>query len=373
MSDLPTLGDWLGDASLPWPAAATLRAGDMLVACYALAGMQLLRTRHEKPYLRLQLVDVHGPLEGRVWDDAQRYAEVLQPGSYVGVRGRIEIFNGERQLKVEAIAPVEVPPEYLELLLPRSRRDANEMDRELAGWIESVADDALRALLAALLGEGTDTGRDYRLAPAAKRNHHAYLGGLLEHTLSVTALCAFLAEHYADAGIDRDLLVTAALLHDIGKIRELGTHAGFPYTTEGRLLGHILIGLQLVRDAARATGGLDAQRLLLLEHLIASHQGRYEWQSPREPRILEGILLHYADDLDAKMNQIGSLLAVLPAGWSPYDRTFQREFLRHRYDAGATDESPPGGEAVETSLDAGEPAQPSPDDTLDLFEQKRPE
>jgi 3'-5' exoribonuclease len=168
------------------------------------------------------------------------------------------------------------------------------------------------------------------MAPAAKQNHHAYLGGLIEHTLSITRVCDLLAAHYG-ASLDRDLLIAGALLHDIGKIREIGARSGFPYTDEGKLLGHIVIGMQVVADAARHVPALGEARLLLLQHLIASHQGRFEWHSPREPRILEAIVLHYADDLDAKLNQASSLIDAVTGGWTAYDRSFGRDFLRHRH------------------------------------------
>jgi 3'-5' exoribonuclease len=191
-----------------------------------------------------------------------------------------------------------------------------------------------------MLGADTEIGRGFRLAPAATRNHHACLGGLFEHTVSVARLCDFAADHYGGM-IDRDLLITAALLHDVGKIREIGARAGFPYTDEGRLLGHILLGLQMTGDAARDIG-LEPATRLLLEHLIASHQGRYEWQSPREPRIIEAFVLHHIDDLDAKVDHARILLDTVDAGWTDYDRSLRRELLKHTA-ADSTPQSSPGG------------------------------
>jgi 3'-5' exoribonuclease len=416
---LPDARAWLGAAPFPWPAAGQLGAGDAIAACYAVVSVQRLRTRQDKPYLRIQLTDCHGPIEARVWDGAERVAATVAAGGYVGVRGRIEVFNNERQLKVEIIEPVRVELEELRLFLPHSARPVETMEAELRALLDSVQDPALRTLLDRLLGETTETGRAYRIAPAAKFNHHACIGGLLEHSLSVATVCSILATHYGAARLDRDLLVTAALIHDIGKIREIGAEPGFPYTDEGKLLGHILIGLRLLADAARDVPALEPRRLLLLEHLVASHQGRYEWQSPREPRTLEAILLHYADDLDAKMTQVGNLLAGVSDGWSAYDRSLQREFHRHATgdraagdadggiggsaanrgaeaagaDAAARDEDPPAGpsrtsgmapepaaSATGTGPDPAPESAPSPaegdlgkreprpaDDSLDLF------
>lgn len=336
-SRLPGPRDWIGDAPFPWPPASAVRPGDLYHACYFLVSVQPLRTRTDKPYLRLQLQDVHGALEARVWEMADEIGASLRDGMYVGVRGRIEVFNGERQLKVEDVRQIHVGLDDLEHFLPRSPRDPEQMDRELGELITSVRDDALRALVESMLGAGTNLGAGFRLAPAAKYNHHAYLGGLIEHTLSVTQVCAMLAEHY-QPHIDRDLLIAGALLHDIGKVREIGARAGFPYTDEGKLLGHIVLGMQMVAEAAQAIPQLTPQRLTLLQHLIASHQGRYEWQSPREPRTLEAYILHYADDLDAKMQHATGMIGTVPgpAGWTGYDRSLGRELYRHHVVGDAT-------------------------------------
>ncbi len=320
--------EWVGAAPFPWPPVEELPGGAPVVACYCVASIQKDQTRAGKPYYRLQLSDRHGTIEARVWDPVAEIMAQVRQGGFVGVRGRLEVFNGARQVKVSEIAPVAVGVDDLELFLPRSPRDPQEMEAELQGLLASVCDAGLRALLARLLDPGSETGRVFRRAPAAKLNHHAYLAGLFEHTLSITRACALMAEHYGPE-IDRDLLIAGALLHDLGKIREIGTDAGFPYTDEGKLLGHILLGLQMVADTARAVPELSEQRLLLLQHLIASHQGRYEWQSPREPRILEALVLHYCDDLDAKMNQAAALLRTVEGGWTAHDRGLGRELFRH--------------------------------------------
>lgn len=367
MNDRPLPGprDWIGAAPFPWPPAHAVRPGEVFHACFFLVSVQSLRTKTDKPYLRLQLQDVHGALEGRVWDMAEQIAASLQEGMYVGVRGRIEVFNGERQLKVEDVAQIHVDLDDLEHFLPRSPRDPEEMDRELAGWIASVRDPALHELLEKMLGAGTELGAGFRLAPAAKYNHHAYLGGLIEHTLSIVQVCDMLAAHY-QPHVDRDLLIAGALLHDVGKVREIGARAGFPYTDEGKLLGHIVLGMQMTAETAATVPGITPQRLTLLQHLIASHQGRYEWQSPREPRTLEAYILHYADDLDAKMQHaIGMVDSVTsPAGWTGYDRSLGRELYRHHAPGGAHEETPRRADRVaERPAGRDQPAHPASHDT----------
>lgn len=349
MDAAPALRDWLADATYPWPAVRTLRDGDPIAACFHLSALDLATTRQDKPYLRLQLTDRHGTVEARVWDDAAKVAERLRAGGFVGIRGRVHVYRGQHQLKVEQIGPVRVEAGELGLFMPRSPRDATVMERELQALLSSIQDRPLRKLLDRLLDRDSETGRLFREAPAAKRNHHAYVAGLLEHTLSLAHVCDLLARHYG-SGVDRDLLIAGALLHDIGKIRELGIETGFPYTDDGKLLGHIVLGIQIVTAAAEAVPELGAERRRLLLHLIAAHQGRYEWQSAREPLTLEALLLHHADDMDAKMAQAQSLVAGTEAGWTPYDRSLGREFLRHG-GAGAGDGVP--GRADEPGNDAG--------------------
>lgn len=356
--------EWIGDDEYPWPPTLGLADGEGVAACFTVTQLSLGRTRSDAPFLRLVLTDSYGSVEARMWDDVEAVADHLRVGAYVGVRGVVETYQDQRQLQVHSLALLRVELDDLVLFLPRSARSPERMNAELAAAIDSIDDAPLRHLLALLLDASTETGHAFRLAPAAKQNHHAYLGGLLEHTLSVARVCDMLVAHYG-AALDRDLLIAGALLHDIGKIREIGARAGFPYTDEGKLLGHIVIGMQMVADAARGVPDLAESRLLLLQHLIASHQGRFEWQSPREPRILEAVLLHYVDDLDAKLNQAGNLVDAVTGGWTAFDRSLGRDFLRHRtHDTPALPQPRPavqrGREASRSPV--GPPAAPLPDE-----------
>jgi 3'-5' exoribonuclease len=361
MAESPTIQlvpmrTWLAGAELPWPPAAELDAGDRITACFSVSTAAAARTKHDKPYLRLQLSDLHGTIEARVWDDAERFIPIAQPGTYVGVRGRVEVFQGQRQVVVDELERVKVAPEDLGFFMPRCPRDPTELDAALMDLIASVKEEPLRKLLRYLLGAQTETGQWFRNAPAAKRIHHAYVGGLLEHTISVARLCSAMADHYGPV-VDRDLLITGALVHDIGKVQEIAVEAGFPYTTAGKLLGHILLGLEIVHDAGRRLDIPDS-RLRLVEHLIAAHQGRYEWQSPREPHTLEALILHYADDTDAKVQQAIDLVRSSDHGWTDYSRSFGREFLKHD---GARDP------ASDPTPPADPTGRPDPD-TLSLFD-----
>lgn len=316
--------------TLPWPLIESLQEGDEVIACYLVRESRRLQTKNNQPYLRIVLQDRTGTIDAMVWEDVERWEELCLPRSVVGVRGRVSLYQDRPQLRISSIEPLEVVAEEMTYLVPSSKRDPEAMERELDAQIASVRDRALRTLLRRCLGRESELGRLFREHPAATRNHHAYLYGLLEHSLSVAGICQRLVEHYQEQGVhlDRDLLITGALLHDLGKVQELEGAPVPSYTTAGRLLGHIVIGIEIVgREGARIKG-LDPERLLLVQHLIASHQGRPEWDSPRVPQLLEALVLHYADDLDAKVNQIGAVLAgTEPGTWTAYDRSFERSFF----------------------------------------------
>jgi 3'-5' exoribonuclease len=356
----------------PWPLVAELSDGFDLVGCFFVREKKRLETRQNKPYLRLQLGDRTGEITAFIWDDAERWDALCPADGVVGVRGRVSLYQERLQLKIDAIEALEPDGDDLELLLPSSPRDRAAMEKELDALVASVADEALRALLRRLVGRSTATGREYRVHPAAMRNHHAYLCGLMEHSLSVAAACDRLAGHYREQGfeVDRDLLVTGALLHDIGKLRELRALPANGYTDEGRLLGHIVIGIGIVEREAARVAGLADDRLLLLQHLIASHQGRPEWDSPKVPQMVEALILHYADDLDAKLVQARSLLRdVAPGEWSAYDRSLERSlFHPHRTDRAPGAEEPDQPERRSRgSREEEDRAAPGRDSLIDLF------
>jgi 3'-5' exoribonuclease len=338
-----------------WPAVRELADGRDVAGCYLVADKQRKETRSAKPYLHLVLADRTGTIEAKVWDDAERVDSLFAAEDVVGIRGRTSTYNGKLELTITLVQPVEIGEDDLELFVPSSPRDRNVMGKELDLLVETVADPALRLLLQRMTGRRTTVGRQYRLHPAAKRNHHAYLGGLMEHSLSVATAADALCAHYGRQGarVDRDLLITGALLHDVGKVRELTAGRSFSYTDEGHLLGHIVIGLQMVAREAEQIPGMDAQRLLHLQHLIASHQGRHEWASPKVPQTLEAVILHYADDLDSKMNPAIALLSgVDGGGWSAYDRHLERSlFQPPAFPQNGNVEPVPAAEVVEVVLD----------------------
>jgi 3'-5' exoribonuclease len=340
----------------PWRLIGELSDGEEVTACYLVHEVRRSETKQNKPFLKLTLGDRTGTIDGMVWDDAERWEPLCVADAVVGVRGKVGVYNERIQLRVAHLEPLRAEHADMEHLLPASPRPRLQMERELDELIASVKDAALHKLLKRMLGRGSATGREYRVHPAAKRNHHAYLCGLLKHSLSVAGACDRMAEHYAAQGlqVDRDLLVAGALLHDVGKVRELKALPSSGYTDEGQLLGHIVLGIQMVAEEARAVPDLPAERLLLLQHLIASHQGKPEWDSPKVPQLVEGLILHYADDLDAKLNPVRALLSGVEHGaWSAYDRNLARSFFLPppALPASAEVEPVPAEEAVELFID----------------------
>lgn len=333
-----------------WPLISELADGDEVVARYIVLECRKLLTKANQPYLKLSLGDRTGTIDGMVWEDADRWATVCVPKSVIAVRGQVSLYQNRPQLRVLDVRAVEEPTAAdLEQLIPASPRDRDEMERELDARIASIRDRGFRGLLKRCLGRDTELGRAFRAHPAATRNHHAYLYGLLEHSLSVAGVCDHLADHYKDQGVqlDRELLLTGALLHDIGKVRELDPPPGAAYSTRGRLIGHIVLGMQIVAEEGGRVQALDEERLLLLQHLIASHQGKPEWDSPREPQILEALILHHADDLDAKLNRVNTMLAkVEPGGWTEMDRNLGRAFFRPESPEGGPGDGPRGDQGI---------------------------
>jgi 3'-5' exoribonuclease len=275
-----------------------------ITAFFAAVSKQVRTGRDGGRYFALTLADRTGQIDGRMWeiDDAGDF----DPGDVVKVRGEVCRFNERLQIKVEKIRRAMTDEYELVDFVPQSQRDIGEMWAELQGWVASVRDPDLKALLEAFLND-EEIARTLREAPAAKGLHHAWIGGLLEHILSLMEMCELAARHYPE--VNRDLLLTGVVLHDIGKLRELRWGTSFDYTMEGQLLGHITIGIGMIEQKIAGIPNFPAAKRLLVEHLVLSHHGEYEYGSPKLPMTAEAVLLHYMDNLDAKMQTVRSELA----------------------------------------------------------------
>lgn len=268
---------------------------------YLVTEKSLRKTRAGDSYLDMTLSDKTGKISAKMWQGFEKAAEEFEQGDAVVVKAHTDVYRNRMQLNVSKISKVrEEHEEYgfsLDSLVPSSERDSKEMWTEVMELIDSVEDKFLKKILEVIYEENEKRIQNY---PAAKFIHHNFRGGLLEHTLSLAIDSIYLSKKYPY--LNRDLLLTGALLHDIGKVKELSGEVATTYTDEGSLIGHIILGRDMVRDAAREINNFPAETLLLLEHLILSHQGKYEYGSPRKPMIKEALILFYLDDLDSKMN-----------------------------------------------------------------------
>lgn len=281
-------------------------------------------TRAGKPYLVLTVMDKTGELSGPIWDDIEERKKLCIPGEILSLSGVVQSYRNALQLKIDGICRPETKVDYGDFL-PTSPYDREEMGRELKKIIRKVTNPYLKELLGSFFGD-TGLWQRFQNGPAAKGIHHAYMGGLLEHCLSVSRIASFMAEHYP--GVDKSLLITGALLHDIGKLEELELLNGLvEYTSRGRLQGHLVIGSEMVADAAKKIKNFPQELLLQVQHLILSHHGRQEFGSPTVPMTVEALLLSYLDDLDAKMNVTEQLRAKIDNDemiWTDYQRSMER-------------------------------------------------
>ena len=261
-------------------------------------------TKTNKPYLNLILGDKTGQVEGRVWDLGDpRIAKDFERGDTVKVRGCVSRFDDRLQVKVDQLRKSLAGEAEKSDLLPSTICDVDELWKQLLGFVESFTDPHLNQLLTTLLSDAK-LAQAYREAPAAKQLHHAYLGGLLEHVISLLKLADRVAPHYPV--LHRDLLLTGVILHDIGKVRELAWDVGFEYTVEGTLLGHIQMGTELVERTIAGLPEFPPRLKTLVIHVILSHHGKLEFGSPKLPMIPEALVLNFLDDLDAKMQAVAS-------------------------------------------------------------------
>ncbi|MFH7326906.1 HD domain-containing protein [Desulfurivibrio sp. C05AmB] len=338
---------------------AGIEDGRAVEGVFLVKEMNRGETRAGKPFLRLTLMDKSGEIGGPVWDDAEALAPICQSGLFVRINGQGENYRGAIQLRINRVSAVAESEIDLADFMPSGDFDRRQLEEELAALIASIRNPHLNRLLTAIFQDDQRFRQQFTTAPAAKTMHHAYLGGLLEHTVAVTRLAAAVCRLYP--AIDRDLLLAGALLHDLGKTEEL-TYAGYPfgYSDRGRLVGHLVIGAETIREKAAAIPGFPPELMACLQHLVLSHHGRHEFGAPTLPMMQEAFILHFLDDLDAKVNYFARLSgrAEEPGyQWSEYQRNLER-FLYLR--GAAESESPPPSPAG--SNDYGpDPADPAGD------------
>lgn len=307
----------------------SLREGERINEIYLCKSKQSALTKAGKPYDNVVLQDKTGTLDAKIWEPGSVGIDEFDSMDYVAVMGDITSFQGNLQLNVKRVRKVEEgeydPKDYL----PVSSRDIEEMYTELLGLIVSVKQPYLKKLLESFFVEDKDFAKRFKFHSAAKTVHHGFVGGLLEHTLSVAKNCDYFAGAYSI--LNRDLLVAAAIFHDIGKLEELSTFPENDYTDEGQLLGHIMIGAEMVGERMRAIPGFPRGLGNELKHCILAHHGELEYGSPKKPALAEALALSFADNVDAKMQSIREIFANVPENnmeWQGYNRLLESNIRR---------------------------------------------
>jgi 3'-5' exoribonuclease len=293
--------------------------------------------KNGKPYMNLIFQDKSGEIEARIWEDVSQHVGQAVKDSFVLVEGRCQMYQGRKQIvvnRLQILREDEIQPrDYM----AESELDPEELYSRLLGFVESMKDPFYKALAEAVLKDDKEISDRVKRAPAAKSMHHAYKTGLLEHVVSITEILDGLASHYGKY-LDRDLLFLGGFFHDIGKIWELSYDRVTDYTMEGKLIGHLVMGVELVdkkiRELEAQPGRLPAafpeEKKLLVKHVILAHHGQYEYGSPKRPKCLEALVVHMVDDLDSKVNAIRMFIQAdqNPGRWTGLNRSYERFFFK---------------------------------------------
>lgn len=302
----------------------TLRESENIREIYLCKQRTSATTKNGKPYDSVLLQDKTGTVDGKIWDPSSMGIDDFESLDYVEITGKVIVFNGMMQINIERARKVYEgeydPANYL----PVTGKDMDEMFRELLGYIARVENPYLKQVLSKFFVEDEAFAKAFKTHSAAKSVHHGFIGGLLEHTLSVTKLCDFYTKQYPL--LNKDLLITAAMCHDIGKVYELSDFPVNDYTDEGQLLGHIVMGSEMVGDKIREIPDFPKKLANELKHCILAHHGELEYGSPKKPALMEALALNFADNTDAKMETMTELLnshAAKGDEWLGYNRLLE--------------------------------------------------
>lgn len=335
------------------PFVSDLEPNKIVTASFLVQAKEIRQKKTGEPYLSLTLGDRTGEVDAKMWDNVAEVLDAFDRDDFVKVKGLVQIYHNRPQLTIHKIRPMAESEIDLADYFPASERDPDQMWAELLGFVGRMEHQYLRALLEAVLAD-EEIARRFRAAPAAKHIHHAYLGGLLEHVVSLCEMAKLAAGHYRE--IDADLLLTGVVLHDIGKIHELSYDRGFGYTSEGQLLGHMTIALHMVAEKIAGIAGFPPALRSLVEHMIISHHGQLEFGSPKLPQFPEALLLHYLDDLDSKLECMRSSIKrdrQVEGCFTGYVPSLERTVLkktRYLNGAAAPAPAPPPAPAVAAAV-----------------------
>ncbi len=317
---------------MPRKYISELNGGTTIDEIFLVQNKDLRTTKNGSLYIQTQLSDRTGMIDARMWDASTPFFESLGNDTFLRIKGRTEVYQNKIQLIIKQISKTSQEDVNLEDYLPATEQDVDKMFSELKKIVGSIKQSYLRRLLDLFFSD-KDFCRGFCSAPAAVQYHHAFLGGLLEHTLSVAKLGDTMAPLYPD--LNRDLLICGIILHDIGKISELCYEKNFHYSDEGQLIGHLISGVLMVEEKAKQIDGFPKTLLDLVRHLILSHHGEYEWGSPKLPMTLEAITLHYLDNIDAKIHAFNKAITNdkdSNDNWTNYSRMFERKLFKKSQD-----------------------------------------
>ncbi len=302
----------------------------LITSSFVVASKQVKAKKNGEPYLALILADRSGQLEAKMWDNVDEFISVFEQDDFLKIKGLINKYKNRFQLTIHKLRKMEEADIDFTDYLPKTTKDIGELWRTLTEFVASFENPHLKSLVELFMAD-TEIAERYRNAPAAKTLHHAYIGGLLDHVVSLMRSCDLVSRNYPQ--VNRDLLLTGAFLHDIGKIQELSYNRAFSYTTRGQLLGHMIIELEMLQAKLAKLPGFPAELKTLLEHMIISHHGQYDFGSPKLPMFPEALMLHYLDDLDSKMEAIRAQFereAHSEGAWTSYNASMGRPLLDSR-------------------------------------------
>ena len=329
----------------------------IITSSFVVASKQVKAKKNGDPYLALVLADRTGQVEAKMWDNVEEFIAVFEQDDFLKVKGLVNKYKNRFQLTIHKLRRMqEVDIDFTDYL-PKTTKDIGELWRKLSEFVATFQNPHMKALVELFMAD-PEIAERYRNAPAAKTLHHAYIGGLLDHVVSLFRSCDLMCQNYPQ--VNRDLLLTGAFLHDIGKIQELTYNRAFTYTTRGQLLGHMIIELELLQAKLAALPDFPAELKTLLEHMIISHHGQYDFGSPKLPMFPEALMLHYLDDLDSKMEAMRAHFereAMVDGPWTSYNASLGRPLL----DSRKFMEGEPAPKIAAENLETAPAASPMPD------------
>jgi len=299
----------------------------VITSSFVCTSKQVKPKKTGEPYLALTLGDRCGQIEAKMWDNVEDAIDTFEQDDFIKIKGLLNKYKNRFQITIHKLRKLGDSEIDFADYLPKTTKDIGELWQTLAGFVATFENPHLKTLVESFMAD-PEIAEAYRNAPAAKTLHHAFIGGLLDHVVSLFRSCDLICRNYPQ--INRDLLLTGAFLHDIGKIHELTYHRSFSYTTRGQLLGHMIIELEMLQAKVDQIPAFPGELKTLVEHLIISHHGQYEFGSPKLPMFPEALMLHYLDDLDSKMESMRATFERDPEsedGWTGYNPSLGRPLL----------------------------------------------